>query len=469
MAAPLEGRGQATPSPRKLFAEQLATIERLTLQFFGVVLLLVLISAVAAAITSWSLAIFFQVIGMLLALSLAAAAAGGFLGFLFGIPRLLQRSPSASMPAPAQASSTGSGAGTPSTGAAATAQSAAVSSRLYGSNTNLEDISDWVTKIIVGLGLVQAKTIYSKLWDAATNFKTAIPGVVGTDVLFLLVCIAAAVGGFLFFYLETRTRIVLLFADVENAAEVPDHAHAAAASAVNEAPILNLSPPVETDARLPRVAPASKEDPKFLNLTIDKLKDANEFSAWASAQARAGNLQAANTALQQAITLMPQDKDLLIKLAETQALQGRWNDAARTLAEAEQERKDDPELLKRELFVSLYLQSPNSFNRAIPIAEKLIADPKTKDDPDVYLWLAAAQGQRAGYYKDHFPKQYEDARDAALKAVDKLVKLEPDRASPYRKVLRGMLDPSRESTPAEDNDLEVFKGVREFESLIFGS
>jgi tetratricopeptide (TPR) repeat protein len=298
----------------------------------------------------------------------------------------------------------------------------------------------------------------------------AIPNAVGTDILFVLMCVAAAVGGFLFFYLETRTRIVLLFADVESAAEAPDHGQAEAATKVNEAPILNLSPApaLYADARLPRLAPASKEDTKFLSLTIDKLKNANEFSAWASAQARAGNLQAANTALQQAITLKPKDKDLLIKLAETQALQGHWNDAARALAEAEQDRKDDPELLKRELFVSLYLQPPDSFTRAISIAEKLIANPETANDPSVSLWLAAAQGQRADYYKSRNQGQYEDARKKALHAVQKLIELQPDRTSPYRKVLRGMLDPSRESTPAADNDLEVFKGDQEFESPIFG-
>ncbi|MDA9475264.1 hypothetical protein XI03_12330 [Bradyrhizobium sp. CCBAU 65884] len=42
-------------------------------------------------------------------------------------------------------------------------------------------------------------------------------------------------------------------------------------------------------------------------------------------------------------------------------------------------------------------------------------------------------------------------------------------AGPLPAITERMLDPSRESTPAEDNDLEVFKGVREFKNLIFGS
>jgi tetratricopeptide (TPR) repeat protein len=463
---------QTTPSPRELFADQLATIEQLTLEFFGMLLFLIFIYAIAAAIALLSFAIFFQVIGMLLAVVLAAAAAGGFLGFLFGIPRLLQRSPPALPPAPAQVTLSRSGDGSFSAGSNPTSSArTSVSNRLYSSNTNLEDISDWVTKIIVGIGLIQAKSIYAKLWEGATNFKAAIPGAVGVDTLFLLVCVAASLGGFLFFYLETRSRIVLLFADVENAAEAPDHGQAAAALIVNEAPILNLSPAPASgaDSRLPRLAPASKDDSKFLYLTVDELRDASELAAWASAHARAGNLQAANTALQQAITLKPQDKDLLVKLADTQALQGRWSDAARALAEVERDRKDDPEILKRELFVSLYLPPPAGFTRAISLAEKLVANFEIGDDPAVYMWLAAAQGQRAMYYKDRSPEQYEDARAAALDAVQKVIQLHPDRASPYRRVLRGMIDPSREGMPAVDNDLEVFKGDRAFEDSIFGS
>ncbi|MCC8978542.1 tetratricopeptide repeat protein [Bradyrhizobium acaciae] len=469
----LERSAEASAPASMLFVAQLTTIERLAVQFFGMLLLLVFIYSIAASITSASPAAFFHAIGVLLALILAAAAAGGLLGFLFGIPRSLQRPSIGQLSAPVLEPAMRSDAGSRPPGEPVVNQAAAaVSIPFYSSNTNLEDISDWVTKIIVGLGLIQAKTIASRLWVAASSFKAAMPGALGSDVLFMLICLAASVGGFLFFYLETRTRIVLLFVYAESAAKVVDRSKAEAASKVNQTPILDVTsnPMLDADARAPRPAPAPKEDAKFLSLTIDKLKkDAAEFSAWASAQARAGNLQAANTALQQAITLAPGDKDLLVKLAETHALQGRWNDAARALAEAEEIGKDDPELLKRDLFVSLYLQPPDGFARAISIADKLMANPQAAKDTNLLLWLAAAQGQRAGYYKDRDPAQYEDARTKALQAVQTLVDLQPEPASPYRKALRGMLDPSRETTPQIDNDLEIFKGDPAFEKLIFGS
>lgn len=55
----------------------------------------------------------------------ASFLAGGLVGFLFGIPRAVQGS---------------------------TAPSGATQ---YQANTNLEQVSDWLTKIIVGVGLVQ--------------------------------------------------------------------------------------------------------------------------------------------------------------------------------------------------------------------------------------------------------------------------------------------------------------------------
>jgi hypothetical protein len=57
----------------------------------------------------------------------AATVAGGLLGFLFGVPR----------------ATGGSDAGNGSAG------------QRYRANTNLEQISDWLTKILVGIGLVQ--------------------------------------------------------------------------------------------------------------------------------------------------------------------------------------------------------------------------------------------------------------------------------------------------------------------------
>src|SRR6266511_1517993 len=74
------------------------------------------------------------VFSVTLMLAAAAVAIGSLLGFLFGIPRSMQEPrPLASSQPPGTTDERG----------------------VYGVNTNLEQISDWLTKILVGVGLIQ--------------------------------------------------------------------------------------------------------------------------------------------------------------------------------------------------------------------------------------------------------------------------------------------------------------------------
>lgn len=75
-----------------------------------------------------------QVAAFGLLLALASVMVGVLVGFLFGIPRALQNA--------------GTGGAEAGWGR-------------YSTNTNLEQISDWLTKILVGVGLVElARAIY---------------------------------------------------------------------------------------------------------------------------------------------------------------------------------------------------------------------------------------------------------------------------------------------------------------------
>ncbi len=87
---------------------------------------------------------FLAIVSVGVLLAGASALVGGALGFLFGIPRTLQQeggSPSA------EANPEGAEAGGPT-------------HRIdYRVNTNLEQISDWLTKILVGVSLTQISEI----------------------------------------------------------------------------------------------------------------------------------------------------------------------------------------------------------------------------------------------------------------------------------------------------------------------
>jgi hypothetical protein len=85
-----------------------------------------------------------------LALSAASAVSGLLLGFVFGVPRVL---------AADRPRSTGTGGG-------------------IAANTNLEQISDWLTKILVGVGLTQFAAIIGgarRLFSAVGPRSVVVP------------------------------------------------------------------------------------------------------------------------------------------------------------------------------------------------------------------------------------------------------------------------------------------------------
>jgi hypothetical protein len=115
-----------------------------------------------------------------------AFAVGALLGFLFGIPRSLQGNPPAS-PAPA--------------GAAADANGPT-----QAVNTNLEQISDWLTKILVGVGLTQFQSLRNELAGMAAYFAIA-----GSAAVTLAIILNSSVAGFFAGYLLTRLFLMSAF------------------------------------------------------------------------------------------------------------------------------------------------------------------------------------------------------------------------------------------------------------------
>lgn len=87
-------------------------------------------------------------------LALAAGAVGAFAGFLFGVPRLSTAEEQALQEAPAASSSP--------------------VRFLY--NTSLSQISDWLTKILVGVGLIQLRELPGALTRLAAGLSPALGG-----------------------------------------------------------------------------------------------------------------------------------------------------------------------------------------------------------------------------------------------------------------------------------------------------
>jgi hypothetical protein len=108
-----------------------------------------------------------------------ASAIGSLLGFLFGIPRSLQSS------APVTTGDVPSG---------------------YQPNTNLEQISDWLTKILVGVGLVEFKAAGDPLRRLVHSVGQGMGDTPAARTIAAALLTVFVIWGFLVSYLITRTQ-----------------------------------------------------------------------------------------------------------------------------------------------------------------------------------------------------------------------------------------------------------------------
>jgi len=138
--------------------------------------------------SSW--AEYARMVAGLLMVAGCAWSVGGLVGFLFGIPRTL------SLPS-----------GDVAEGALSRDQ------LQYRVNTNLEQISDWLTKILVGVGLAELHRLPTALRSASDYFAAAIAGRAAADLAGFLVALLVyfSVIGFMIGYLGTRVLLAPLF------------------------------------------------------------------------------------------------------------------------------------------------------------------------------------------------------------------------------------------------------------------
>lgn len=131
-----------------------------------------------------------------LLLATASASVGILFGFLFGIPRSLQDGPA--------------------TGQTADSTTSISRQTRLRVNTNLEQISDWLTKILVGVGLTNLKEIGPRLWRLAGSVA---PAIGGSAPVALAVVVNFTIWGFFVGYLLTRLFLASAFSIADDAAE----------------------------------------------------------------------------------------------------------------------------------------------------------------------------------------------------------------------------------------------------------
>jgi hypothetical protein len=120
-----------------------------------------------------------NIIAVGLIVDIAAAFVGALTGFLFGLPRTIEHP--------------------------------ATTNAVMTTNTNLEQVSDWLTKILIALGLVQLGKLASGLDSLAASIADGLGGGSAAKTFALALLVYAATNGFLVGYLWTRIGLSMRF------------------------------------------------------------------------------------------------------------------------------------------------------------------------------------------------------------------------------------------------------------------
>lgn len=379
----------------------------------------IVVAGMAAAMQK-SAADGFRVFALSLIFGGACTVSGWLLGLLFGVPRTLAR-PSPPSPAPdpggaAGRTAPGGGSGGPS-------------SRV---NTNLEDVSDWLTKTLVGVGLTQLLTAPAFLWSAAGKLDAMGFGWTPYGrLLALALFFYFTPGGFWLGYVGTRTILTKLFDTIDGLTHEKIEES-------GKADNLKLDPSAN-------VVPASdglaQADHALLSTPLQALSTPKEIAAWGAAQARSGNLTAAKTALEEAHKADSGDAGIRQQLATVYTALRQHADADRLT----------PENADTEIAIYNALYEKDGYQKAIDIGERLIKKPGADRNATLHVWLACAYGQK---YKA--VKQLNGA-DPALAELKSLVLREIDAAIAAAPSSRELLRATWKPAPGEmDNDLTGF-------------
>lgn len=384
------------------------------------------------------------VLGALLAgiIGLAAGAIGAFVGFLFGLPRTLTSNELRGARATATADPgneaakevNGDGEAAPDAAPAAGVEEAAPTGTVRSSytdvNTNLEQISDWLTKIIVGVGLTQLNSIPKEI-DGFGD-RVGVYFLAGGKALGIGTGIYCLILGFFLAYVGTRVRLSLIFtASQRNNNRTGDGIDLVGDSANSmflEA--ASASPGEGTGDRTLRQA-----DSMVLSKSLTELTSLDQLRARANALARSssptGPMEARDL-YEHILKQAPATPDLLSGYAQVLGLTGQGDKAHEVLGtvnilssstqeKSEAARKVGEAELRGEVLAGLYGRDGKDYEHAIAKLEELEKLPGKDRDLWVHIWSACAHGQRYAVTKQ------EADREKVADEVRKALEIEPKR------------------------------------------
>jgi len=356
-------------------------------------------------------------------LALAATCLGILLGFLFGIPRVNDGGPGGST-------------------------AASVTLKV---NTNIEQISDWLTKILVGLTLTNLANLPHLFAQLSAYLASHGMREAASESAIVAVTVFFLVDGFLFGYLATRLYLTGAFL-IADPSEVLGRLKPAFAGVSFDA---------EGKSDLSADAKAAAKEVVKLDRTT--LANPDDLALWAKAQMGLGDAKKAAEGYTAAVNAAPDRADLRVERAVALERSGEPRDRVlRELEAAYSASGSDPRAMRRAaerlMWNYLYVPAPRGFSRAIEIATDYIQR-RHPESARLWMYLGAAWGQKHTYLKKSgaTPEALAECRQNSYNALKDAIALDGGLAS----AVSDMLDGS-----GADNDLVDFGDDPQFRQLV---
>jgi tetratricopeptide (TPR) repeat protein len=349
-------------------------------------------------------------IGLVAMLWAGAWFAGGFmLGFLFGIPKTVQNTNSS-------------------------ASTASPAEPRFRVNTNLEEISDWLTKVLVGATLTQLVKAPGALQHVA-SYMARSAGSPQHESLFAAVVLYFATVGFFAGYVLTRMFFSGAFGRSDHAISSTD------------VTVMRNVPLVPGDDALPN--PVSENVKNVArNLRDVKLSDrlsAGEAIAVARGASVTGDTDRALKAASFAIQKAPRDPHVYIEHARALQKSGAHShvildelEKARGLIQRSTAKGDREELYNALVFLALYQDPPAGFGKAIEWAKEFLEN-NVPTQSSILTNLASAYGQHYEYAKKTQlgPEVLNGIMDEAKRAIERAIAINPEAINRLRQLADG--------------------------------
>lgn len=288
---------------------------------------------------------------------------------------------------------------------------------LYTPNTNLEQVSDWLTKIIVGVGLVESRKIIALIAGASTNLGRQIHAAQASLSLENASALATAMLlgfpgiGFLLGFFSVRLYVsrAMFAADREILGPLPSFV----VEAVEKDYQKLTSVPSDLVERNAEASSLATSGPigQILSSPITALQDTTELITRGRAALLQGNPVVAASAFLLAISKGEKDPALFLDYARTMldTTPILWGNVIETLQKALVNISPTTPLEIRQqvtwelMNAYLYTSAPNGYGSAIALGSAYVLRNEGSRDPYAYVYLACAYGQQYTFMKSNTP------------------------------------------------------------------